>query len=69
MNERIKELAMQAGVDTKMLNNNQLAMLTEFSKLIVQECSELTLDYVDDHYYRGWLDYRDTIRNHFGISE
>jgi hypothetical protein len=37
--------------------------------LIVQECTELTLDHKNDDYYNGWLDYRDEIKRHFGVQE
>jgi hypothetical protein len=39
------------------------------AELIVQECSELTLDHKNDDYYNGWLDYRDEIKRHFGVQE
>ena len=41
----------------------------KFAELIVKECAELTLDYKNDQYYQGWLDYRDEIKQHFGVEE
>lgn len=41
----------------------------KFAKLIVHECTELTLDYKSEPYYNGWLDYRDEIKKHFGVEE
>ena len=73
MNERIKQLAKQCYVTGPMARDGwpEYTKFDEqkFADLIVQECSELTLDYVDDNYYRGWIDYRDAIRNHFGVEE
>lgn len=43
-------------------------MVDKINEIIVRECTELTLDYVDDSYYRGWNDYRDLIRRHFGLD-
>lgn len=37
--------------------------------LLIQECTDLTLDYKNDDHYNGWLDFRDEIRKHFGIEE
>lgn len=43
--------------------------LERFAEKIVRECAELTLDYKNDAYYNGWLDYRDEIKKHFGVEE
>lgn len=43
--------------------------LEKFVELLIGECSELTLDYYNNDHYRGWLDYREEIRKHFGIKE
>lgn len=39
-----------------------------FAELIIQECATVTLDHRSDDYYQGWLDYRDEIRQHFGVE-
>jgi hypothetical protein len=41
----------------------------KFAQLIIQECATLTLDHRSDDYYQGWLDYRDEIRQHFGVEQ
>ena len=41
----------------------------KFAELIIQECATLTLDHRSDDYYQGWLDYRDEIRQHFGVEQ
>ena len=40
-----------------------------FAEFIVRECLELTLDYRNDNHYSGWIEYRDKIREHFGIED
>jgi hypothetical protein len=80
MNERIRELAEQAkkhALDAmiKITDKEQALKVysetydTKFAELIVKECAELTLDYKSDDYYNGWLDYRDEIKEHFGVEE
>jgi len=39
-----------------------------FAQLLLEECTELTIDYKNDDHYSGWIDYRDAIRKHFGIE-
>ena len=70
MNERIKELAEQAGLKMCSCGCDMPTRQTaKFAELIIEECSELTLDYKNKDYYSGWLDYRDLIKEHFGIEE
>jgi hypothetical protein len=38
------------------------------TKLILDECAGLTLDYKNQSYYEGWLDYREEIKRHFGVA-
>jgi hypothetical protein len=66
MNERIRELAKQS-LPASYLTNCPSA-LEKFAQLIIQECATLTLDHRSDDYYQGWLDYRDEIRQHFGVE-
>lgn len=42
--------------------------MNKFAKLIIDECASLTLDYKNEDHYNGWLDFRDEIRKHFGVS-
>jgi hypothetical protein len=78
MNERIEKLGEQSDLlgeftPTK-IPGRYVGYITEeqilkFAELIIRECAELTLDYKNDNYYNGWLDYRDEIRRHFGVRE
>ena len=43
--------------------------MEKFAELIVRECAGLTLDYRNPDHYRGWLEYRDKIKKHFGVEE
>jgi hypothetical protein len=67
MNERIRELVAQAGTDTsgKWMSTDHAE---KFAQLLIQECATLTLDHHSDDYYQGWLDYRDEIKQHFGVE-
>ena len=67
MTERIQELVNQVGTDTsgKWVSIENLHRVAE---LIVRESTELTLDHPNADYYQGWLDYRDEIRQHWGIE-
>ena len=72
MNERIRELAEQAGFMEAWFSESGddcEREIKKFAELIVRECAELTLDYKSETYYNGWLDYRDEIRKHFGVEE
>jgi hypothetical protein len=70
MNKQIQELIKQCttyyngGLGTEI----EVFDKEKFAQLIVQECATLTLDHRSDGYYRGWLDYRDEIRRHFGVE-
>jgi hypothetical protein len=73
MNERIGDLMYRAGLTAQgcwdeMDAYDRKAIMT-LAELIVQECTELTLDHKNDDYYNGWLDYRDEIKQHFGVKE
>jgi hypothetical protein len=75
MNERIQALAEQAGfyvANGKIYIPSTSEEITtcqkKFAELIIQECATLTLDHRSDDYYQGWLDYRDEIRQHFGVE-
>lgn len=74
MNERIRELVEQSYVKVRghgafgESETYHQVDLEKFAELIIQECAELTLDYKNDDHYNGWLDYRDKIRQHFGVE-
>jgi hypothetical protein len=75
MNERIRTLAEQADayawqlIDEGADYDKQPQYFAErFAELIIQECAGLTLDHRNADYYQGWLDYRDEIRQHWGIE-
>lgn len=68
MNERIKELAEQAGYEKDMFGVGHWDMpeCQKFAKLIVQECASLfPLTFTDEQYQRR-ID--KTIMKHFGVE-
>ena len=82
MNERIKELAEQAWratsdevaylnrIHNRSYSQDEITDIFEikFAELIVRECVELTLDYKNNQHYQGWIEYRDLIKQHFGVK-
>jgi hypothetical protein len=67
MNGRIRLLAIEAGAQG--IVNRDFIDIEKFAELIIRECATLTLDHRSDDYYQGWLDYRDEIRQHFGVEQ
>lgn len=68
MNERIKELAEQAGAHYLDVKNEATAMVNieAFAELIVMECA----GFVDGYNYdTGNEDTGDELRKHFGLKE
>jgi len=65
MNPLVKKLALQAGHPGFPRGEIELQ---KFAELIICECAELTLQHKNDDYYTGWLDYRDEIKQHFGLK-
>jgi hypothetical protein len=66
--ELVNRLIIESGLDSDMFPVDQGWENPELIKLIMlvlEECIELTLNYKNDQYYQGWLDYRDEIRKHF----
>ena len=72
MNERIRQLAEQAGI--KLPNNvaegvngpgvvSEQERLAKFAELIVQECADFLKDTLDDHFAAEQLE------EHFGVEE
>ena len=69
MNDRIRELVRQAGLDDANfpIENWDNVPLAKFAELIVKECASLfPLAFTDEQYPRR-ID--KTIRKHFGIEE
>ena len=68
MNDRIQELAMQAGYmeDGFGIGHWDMPECKKFAELIIQECADLfPLTFTDEHYQRR-ID--KTIRKHFGLE-
>ncbi len=78
MNERIKELALQAGATTTQrsgwIDYGTLDLDVEkFAQLIVRECMDLLEDFTNDIYFGG-IEYAvvgasETLQEHFGIEK
>ena len=72
MNERIEHLLYLSGLTASgcwdKFDDYDKDALEKLVRLIIQECAGLTLDHRSDDYYQGWLDYRDEIRQHFGVK-
>ena len=68
MNERIKELAKQAGCSIDGMGYGE-GNVEKFAELIVQECAGVTLDYKNNDHYTGWCDHAEEILRHFGVEE
>jgi hypothetical protein len=66
MNERIKELAEQAGFNPYNYQGSNLALFEKFAELIVRECANVA----DENYiHRGSRTCGLAIRLHFGVEE
>jgi hypothetical protein len=69
MNERIRELADEAGIDTTDFENCPIELygaeqqLNKFAELIVRECSSFLKDTLDDHFAAEQLE------EHFGVDD
>lgn len=70
MNEKIKGLLWKASLGyNDSWSQVDPEVLERFAKLIIEECSSLTLDYKNDEDYAGWIEYRELIKHHFGIKD
>ena len=77
MNERIKELAIEAGIISAEYNGFDSTSLTtsqrKFAELIVRECAnhcDLLLDHkISSEWSRGTHDCSRAIKKHFGVEE
>lgn len=65
MNERIRQLVRQAGLDDAdfPIENWDNVPLAKFAELIVRECSSFLKDTLDDHFAAEQLE------EHFGVEE
>jgi hypothetical protein len=75
MNERIKQLAKQAGFTPGIMGLNRFTDFDpeKFAELIVQECAnhcDLLLDHkISSEWSRGTHDCSRAIKKHFGVEE
>jgi hypothetical protein len=72
MNERIKELAIEAGYDWAWDTQIDFGHkeMEKFAELIVQEClDQLHVSDWDEDYDKGIYWSREQIKNHFGVEE
>ena len=61
MNERIRDLALQAGAQG--IVNRDFIDIEKFAELIIKECAEVAEDYDGAHYVGT------AIKQHFGVKE
>jgi len=65
MNERIKELAEQAGIyKLNLSDETEYWIMEKFAELIVKECADIGERYADGNY-----EVRNQILEHFGLEE
>lgn len=76
MNDRIYELAIEAGFNPINCTGSNLPLFKNFANLIVQECYEICksnlMEKGSEHdmiYNDGVMDCAIMIKNHFGITE
>jgi hypothetical protein len=66
MNERIKELALQAGFNPYNYQGSNSALFEKFAELIIRECVELNRQELSFSAFARMLD---KYEDHFGIEE
>jgi hypothetical protein len=74
MNERIKELAEEAGYNIEELDTQEQVVAEKFAELIVQECANLCQQEADKEFNNAWERVRaacdaQMILTHFGVEE
>jgi len=79
MNERIKQLAVEAGMIVGEPNGFDMTRLmpkeVKFAELIVQECADICYHHsnaaggVDTHFGYGYKDCGDDIKRNFGVKK
>jgi hypothetical protein len=68
MNERIKELMDQAGIDVEAVENlGEMPTALKFAELIVRECLEIAIEEERHAPFEGPVETK--IRQHFGVEE
>ena len=69
MNERIKELAEQAGYSNDFLAIGLPNNMKKFAELIVQECANMAESFHHHQYdFTGNLELHEFIKEHFGLE-
>ena len=72
MNERIRELVRQAGLDDAdfPIENWDNVPLAKFAELIVKECAKVILETPVDYMETDTMHrIRDSVKQHFGVEE
>jgi hypothetical protein len=72
MNERIRELAIEAGYTTDMFGVGHWDMpeCKKFAELIVRECANMAESFHRHQYdFTGNLELHEFIKQHFGVEE
>jgi hypothetical protein len=76
MNERIRELAEQAGMESDILDENEGTIwwiansdLEKFAELLIRECSQVSRDHQRVYYESHGDRIAEQIKKHFGVEE
>jgi hypothetical protein len=74
MNERIKELAEEAGYNIEELTTQEQMVAEKFAELIARECANLCQQEADKEFNNAWERVRaacdaQMILTHFGVEE
>jgi hypothetical protein len=70
MNERINELAEQAGYSKDYLEIGLPSNMEKFAELIVKECANMAESFHRHQYdFTGNLELHEFIKTHFGVEE
>jgi seryl-tRNA(Sec) selenium transferase len=71
MNERIRELAEQAGIyKLNLSDETEYWIMEKFAELIVQECANMAESFHRHQYdFTGNLELHEFIKTHFGVEE
>jgi hypothetical protein len=70
MNERIKQLALQAGIyNLELTDETEYWILEKFAELIVKECADIAYDYDAPKMSGPGMIIAGRIETHFGVEE
>jgi hypothetical protein len=64
VNERIIEMAIEAGFNPVNCTGSNVPLFEKFAKLIVLECAKVAHECIDDE----WFDVGGAIKEHFGVK-